>query len=103
MHTLFTNRYVKENAEDSTNVCIFSWGSLKHPVSSETAFNKQFLAVISKGCYQLAEGFKHLNVEENHFYQMLENQKKKVETIFRGDNFNLYKSAKKQGRYPMMS
>ena len=75
---MFTNRYVKENAEDSTNVV----RSLVEAVSNiqsvvKQQFNEQFLAITGKGCYQLAEGFKHLGIEENHFYQMSENQKKK--------------------------
>ena len=97
---MFTNRYVKENAEDSTNVgrsLVEAVSNIQSVVNRQ--FDEQFLAVIGKGCYQLAEGFKHLGVEENHFYQMSENQKQKEEEIiFRGNNLRLYKSAKKRGR-----
>ena len=79
----FINRYVKENARNPTNVSrslVEAVANIQSVVKRQ--FNEQYLAVLDKGCYQLAEGFKHLGVEEHNYYQMSDSQKKKTRKQF---------------------
>ena len=77
------NRYVKENAKGPRDVTRSLVDAVKNIESVvKRQFDKQFLAVIGKGTYRLAEEFEHMKIEENQYYQMSSTQKKKLRKRF---------------------